>query len=381
MRELLNTHGMSHGVCKGLLMTVSTVALIAALGVPKTARASESDGPTFWIELGGQLEHVDAAKERFEPPFLTRSPRPAPETISPATIPHPARYSVGGEAKLSLVPHDTDWVFSAEVRYGRSNAIEHVHQQSYPAQYTPTYLGFPLAPVKPFAAQFSDTQAKFRESHVILDFQAGKDIGLGILSRHGTSTLNFGIRFAQFGEASRVTFRSDPDWHFSPITIGNAKFNKGQPYHSNFANLSAEQSFRGIGPSLSWNASAPIAGRAEESELAIDWGLNAAVLFGRQKASNQREIIGYYHELKYLAGQRATLYDHVTPIPNRSHGVVVPNVGGFAGLSFHYGAAKVSLGYRADFFFGAIDGGIDTRKTYDRDFYGPFAAVSIGLGG
>ncbi|HVP85004.1 MAG TPA: hypothetical protein VMS78_09800 [Rhizomicrobium sp.] len=44
-------------------------------------------------------------------------------------------------------------------------------------------------------------------------------------------------------------------------------------------------------------------------------------------------------------------------------------------------AAKVSLGYRADFFFGAMDGGIDTRESYNRNFYGPYASISIGLGG
>jgi hypothetical protein len=68
-----------------------------------------------------------------------------------------------------------------------------------------------------------------------------------------------------------------------------------------------------------------------------------------------------------------------TPDHTRSRNVTVPNIGGFAGLSFKYPNAKVSLGYRADFFFGAIDGGIDARKTYDRSFYGPYATVSIGL--
>jgi hypothetical protein len=65
----------------------------------------------------------------------------------------------------------------------------------------------------------------------------------------------------------------------------------------------------------------------------------------------------------------------------RSRSVVVPNVGGFVGMSLRFPNAKVSLGYRIDAFFGAMDGGIDTRKTYDRDFYGPFATISIGLGG
>lgn len=44
-------------------------------------------------------------------------------------------------------------------------------------------------------------------------------------------------------------------------------------------------------------------------------------------------------------------------------------------------AKKISAGYRADFFFGAMDGGLDSRRTEDEKFYGPFATVSIGLGG
>jgi hypothetical protein len=74
-----------------------------------------------------------------------------------------------------------------------------------------------------------------------------------------------------------------------------------------------------------------------------------------------------------------TVY-HQAPGPQvRSHSAVVPNIGAFAGFSFKYDTAKLTLGYRADFFFGAIDGGIDARKTYDRNFYGPYATVSLGL--
>ena len=43
--------------------------------------------------------------------------------------------------------------------------------------------------------------------------------------------------------------------------------------------------------------------------------------------------------------------------------------------------AKISAGYRGDFFFGAMDTGNDTRKTKTVGFYGPFATISIGSGG
>ena len=44
-----------------------------------------------------------------------------------------------------------------------------------------------------------------------------------------------------------------------------------------------------------------------------------------------------------------------------------------------YTDAKVSLGYRADTFFGAMDGGQETAKKENRGFYGPYLNVSFGL--
>ena len=59
--------------------------------------------------------------------------------------------------------------------------------------------------------------------------------------------------------------------------------------------------------------------------------------------------------------------------------MTVPNLGGYAGLSANYSNAKISFGYRVDEFFGAMDGGQDTAKSYNRGFYGPYANVSLGL--
>ena len=68
-------------------------------------------------------------------------------------------------------------------------------------------------------------------------------------------------------------------------------------------------------------------------------------------------------------------------MPARSRTVTIPNVGGMAGVSLKFPNAKVSLGYRADFFFGAMDGGIDTAHRENVGFYGPFATMSVGIGG
>jgi len=50
-------------------------------------------------------------------------------------------------------------------------------------------------------------------------------------------------------------------------------------------------------------------------------------------------------------------------------------------ISMRYSNAKISFGYRADEFFGAKDGGFASAKNYNLGFYGPFAAISIGIGG
>jgi hypothetical protein len=120
----------------------------------------------------------------------------------------------------------------------------------------------------------------------------------------------------------------------------------------------------------------PVAG-----SVTFDWGVNAAILFGRQKVHSQHITTAHHANITQTQGPLPTLYPTRVGNVDRSRSVVVPNVGGFAGLSVRYPIAKISVGYRVDAFLGAMDGGQDVRKTYDRNFYGPFATISIGLGG
>src|SRR6185437_3015990 len=367
-----------------LLGTVSALALLVT--VSTNANAEDTARPTVWIELGGQLESMDSGQQQFAPPFIRATPRPAPETVSPLGVGHAPRHSFGGEGKISFEPEGTDWVFSAGVRFGRSNAHKHLHQQSYPTQpkIPPIEVapGYFLSPTSfQYALPFSDIDRQNSESHTLLDFQVGKDVGVGMLGRDGSSVFSLGVRFAQFGSNAHTAFKSQPDFHPSYKYFGTLKIPKGAHYHTNQATAATAQSFHGIGPSLSWNASAPFAGNADDGEIDFDWGVNGAMLCGRQKAAVHHQTTGRYHKSGGYDVPKTTRYRNTPPDQARSRSVIVPNVGGFAGLSFRYDAAKVSFGYRADFFFGAMDGGIDTRKTYGRNFYGPFATVSIGLGG
>jgi hypothetical protein len=230
---------------------------------------------------------------------------------------------------------------------------------------------------------FSDTRAKHSESHMILDFEAGKDVGLGIFGRNGSSTINAGVRFAQFSSRTDVELKARPwiGFHTTSVPLGSGNyftFPGVKYWHTYGANLHKSASFHGVGPSLSWNSSANLAGSSSDGGLTFDWGVNASLLFGRQKTQLDHSESG--NLIHALFGTYSSLYKHEKAV-TRSRGVIVPNIGGFAGLSVRYSAAKFSFGYRADVFFGAMDAGIDTRHTSDLGFHGPFATISIGLGG
>jgi len=387
MSELMNTIGDRRDFRWQLLATVSAVALLGSVYAAGEAKAADgdSDHPTVWIELGGQLERVDSGEERFAPPFILASPRPGPETISPLSLERDPRYSTGLEGKISFEPQDTDWVFSAAVRYGRTNGNKHVHQQSYPRSFPS--LGSVFGKV--LAAQFIDTKAQSDGSDAVLDFQAGKDVGLGMFGASGSSTISLGVRFAQFSSKSNIMLKSDPDWHFNYRDFGSVIFPPfplatrhhfpfGQIFHTNEGSVRATRSFRGVGPSLAWNASQPVLGNRQTIDVALDWGLNAALLFGRQKAAVHHQTTAHFHPYLYLFKPAYTLYQHSAD-HQRMRTLIVPNIGGFVGASLQFVNAKVSLGYRADFFLGAMDGGIDTAQKENRSFYGPFATISIGF--
>jgi iron complex outermembrane receptor protein len=378
MSELINQNRRSFRW--QLLTTVSALSLTVTL----SANAETSDKPTVWIELGGQLERIGGKEDAYLPPFTTLSPTPGPYlAIPPSEAQKSSIYSYGAEGKISLRPQGSKWEFSAAVRYGRSSNNKHTHQQTkittrYP-QNNP-FCGTTCPPYKTVEApQFADFRVKNDESHAILDFQVGRDVGLGRLS----SVVNFGVRVADFSSRSQVNMIARPNvGFFLRYQLGKYQH---LPEHTDYQAVSDnERSFHGIGPSLSWNGDVRVAGD-EDGAVTFDWGVNAAMLFGRQRAKGaHHESANYYTGLGTFSTPNygaKPVYNHPVLAHDRTRSVIVPNVGGLAGISVRYSAAKISFGYRADFFLGAMDMGIDARDTKDRNFYGPFATLSIGLGG
>jgi hypothetical protein len=381
MSELINMQ--RKGFRKQLLATVSALAL---LGFACDAKAADndSDHPPLWIELGGQLEQTSGRPDTFLPPFFSLA---SPVNLAPMVdAQRPSPFSIGGEGKIILMPEDTNWVLSAAIRYGRSNTAKHLRHQTAGDNVGKLYDGTEvinsdfIAPTR----AFGDGQTTLRASHFVLDFQAGKDVGLGLFGTGGSSVVSAGVRFAQFTSSSDVLL------HARPLLIDKPATSPGQyrlfvQSHATYTAVFHDQrSTHAIGPSVSWAASQPFVGNGSGMTLNFDWGVNAALLFGRQHASLHHQTTGHYlhkYGKPFTAAPQTGHYAHGPYDHDRSRTVTIPNAGGFAGLSLKFPNAKINLGYRADFFFGAMDGGIDTSKSENRGFFGPFAAISIGLGG
>jgi iron complex outermembrane receptor protein len=338
---------------------------------------ADNGKPPLWIELGGNFSLLDDGQQAFAPPFVRSIPSDLP---SPVAAQKPPSTGLDWEGKVSFEPDDTDWIFTAAVRYGRSAIDRHAHKSTSPAPIPLAVNGFHLT-ITP-TAHYIDTKTSGSESHAIFDFMAGKDVGLGMLGGTGSSVLSGGVRAVAFASRSASSIFTDPDFKDQVTAVP-----KYVGRHHNYSGSStAKRSFHGIGPALSWNGSTPVSGDEQNGEIAIDWGANAAVLFGRQKAGGQHRTGAFYScfndpfETQHGCHVTSSHYQRSAAF-NRSRMVAVPNLGGFVGLSMKYDNAKVSFGYRADEFFDAMDGGIDTRRSDNVGFFGPFASISIGLGG
>lgn len=396
-----------------LLATVSALALTASAYTASEAFAADNDTdrPLIWVELGGQLSRLSDAVEPLAPSFMADVTRP--KLLSALDVQQQPSNALDPEGKISFQPDGSDWIFSASVRFGRSQAIEHRHTQSKNAPIK-ELISIPTFGIGPETlskypgryVRFADGQSQQSERHLVLDFQAGKDVGLGMFGSTGSAVLSAGLRFAQFNSKSNVSLDVVPDLQY-PTHLGGPGFAGligliyyvPPSFHEFSARITSERSFKGLGPALAWNASMPFAGNAESGELTFDWGVNAALLFGRQKASGQGQTTARTHQAHkwnnfdvpkykgafvgyFFGGSRyPAAVPHIAPNDfSRERSVAVPDLGGSVGMSFRYADAKVSFGYKADLFFNAIDGGIATRKTENRGFFGPYASISIGLG-
>jgi hypothetical protein len=353
MSELIQKNDNRATIRWKLLTTASALALTAYVSAAGMAKAEDVNRPQIWLELGGQFAQAPSYQEAFLPPFLL-TPAPPFETVSPQKVERVAPGGLDGDASLSFEPTGTDWIVSAQIVFGRSNRNRFIDQVTQHPSNASGIGGF---------WAYQTIKSKNSEEHTVLDFRAGRDFGLGMGVR---SSVDLGVRYVHFGATTDVRIHSQP-------TNANGY---GQFYNRNYGQFQANRNFNGIGPSLSWDASAAVAGNPDSSEIAVDWGINGAVLFGHQSVRGHHQSTTARYRRYYPTGPLS----YYSKVEARTKQVSVPNLGGYAAVSWRYANAKVSLGYRADMFFGAIDDGIDAAKKENRGFYGPFASISIGIG-
>jgi hypothetical protein len=380
MSELIQKHDNRATIRWKLLTSASALALmVSSIGI---AHAEDADHPLLWIELGGQAENVSGQVAPYAPDFLSvySTSSILQDKVTPTEAQRPPLFSFGENASITFQPEGSDWVFSGAVRIGRSSNNRHVAHQTSKVHYRTYDSGHPESGALIYTQEnFADTHVHNNESHAVLDFMAGKDVGLGMFGLNSSSVLSGGVRIAQFTSNSSVDMRARPDLHFKYFPSAAATLHAQFPYfHTYHAQETAARRFHGIGPAVSWTGSAPFAGNPQDGEITFDWSGNAALLFGRQRTKvehqetgNDFPIFDRYPQLVYQNPPAG----HVT---NRA--VTIPNLGGSVGLSWRVQDFKVSLGYRADFLFGAMDTGIDVIKKSNASFNGPYASISIGLG-
>ena len=262
MSELTNSR--SGFVRSGLLASVSAFALLGAVYASQGALAESGseNRPTVWIELGGQLERADGSQELFSPPFFDKA---TPAVLAPMVdaqlMPH---YSIGGEGKVTFAPNDVGLGLFRVRTLGRSNANRHLHYESkHPV--VPIILGgYVVTSAASTKDEFGDAQSSLKESHTIVDFKAGKDVGLGLFGGKSTSVLSAGVRFAQFVSSSDVSLHARPVYHSLPPFHLTAFYLHSNYHQSNKAIAQSRRSTRLVGPEVSWDASTPVAGNEIE---------------------------------------------------------------------------------------------------------------------
>jgi hypothetical protein len=339
MGELVLARGP--GMRWQLLAGASALALMANMAAISTANADEDNH--FYFEVGGSYGAQAGGSTSWFLPFAapgaptgddeedeTNSARThSPFGPNGVTLPIGPGESWDFESALKVQPAESDLIFSLGIKFGRNARRDAFASftQTTPYSYTKQKVGL----------------ASHSESHINIDFQVGKDFGLGMFGRDGTSVFSAGLRYA----------------HFTART--NTGFYTSTKYFAGSGSTLAKRSFVGVGPMISWEASTPLS-ETDDGGFSLDWTVNAAVLFGRQKASG------------------ILLYDDGYALgTSRDRNVTVPELGGSVGFSYRPADSglRIAFGYRVDAAFGALDAGLFRNWQVDRVQHGPFLKVGI----
>ncbi|HEY1415428.1 MAG TPA: hypothetical protein VGF42_06040 [Caulobacteraceae bacterium] len=289
---------ISNGVKRRLYWRASAIALIATAGLAGAAHAQDTGG--FWLQFAGGINFDSGG---------------GLDTLPADTLAGDQRIKPNDDwdvdAKIGYQPHGSPWSFALGVKYGRTFG------RSRDFAGTSAY------------GSYLKTHATTNVSHAIVDFEVGRDVGMG----HGPTTVGLGVRYAHFAGNTHGSFTTS--------------YPTGEGFFSSSGTLQINRRTNIVGPRIFVNSSFPIS----TSHFAVGWGGDAAVLFGTTSVD----------------GSAIFNDGDVAFSGSRSESVTVPNVGAHLSLDYHMPGtpAMISLGYRVDAYFGAMDGGVDVERKVD----------------
>jgi hypothetical protein len=372
----------------------------------------------FTVEAGAQGQRLDTPGTAIMPYADALTGSLDPTRFQSEDI----DWTAGGQVRVTYRPEGSAWTLSGGVRYGRvNNSTGRLRQEEVTGDavcrfktsdaYTPYLPGVDLSfigklfcdpeygpvtkDIPPFGTKYFQNKYRAdyvlspqnrlssstdrREDHLIVDFDVGKDMGLGVLGVD-ESSVRAGLRYADFKSSISGDMRAVPDMVMPQDAW--AKYNT--TFHQYVASFAAEREFKGAGPTLSWEASRPVLGTEDAGHFNIDWSISAGALYGKQKTSisgtqGSQYFNATYPTKDFVLGLQAP--DQTPFEMHRTKSVFAPMLDLSLGLSFDVPGVKLSTGYRWERYFNVLDAGFTEHQSYDRTVDGPFFKVAIGLGG
>ena len=186
MSELMNARNGGRDFRWQLLATFRRWPCLHRSMQPVANADDDADRPTVWIELGGQLEQVsgqgDPLRRRFHRIMRTSCIRRRLRRQNAASV----RASVAKARFRSSRRIRIGFSRPPSVMAGRM--VRKISHQQTPSVCISTYWYVYLLPTLfPRTEKFVETR-RSNESHAIIDFQAGKDVGLACSVADGSST-------------------------------------------------------------------------------------------------------------------------------------------------------------------------------------------------
>ena len=305
---------------RALLTTVSTAALVLAVNGQTEAQDAS---PAWWASIEGQYNWVEG--DALDLYSLSAEPKDG----------WAGRLHLGGRIS-------DDWSVALGLRYGK------VNKESDDASYYSNFSAHGGASeFDQYYVASSDLDVSYKEDHLVLDLEIGRDIGIG---DGGNVRVFGGLRFARFDGDGKIGAN-----YFSSAFGDYTNFSNGGSY-----DIDTTHRFTGAGPRIGVDAAIPVA-----ENVRVDIGVAGAALFGRRKLKVKGSYSSFYGSGEFQDSE--------------SKNVIVPNVEASVALTYLLGPnASISAGYRAEQFWNimpTIEG--FSSGNDDRLIHGPFLRLTI----